>query len=105
MSWYNPLSWFAADPSNATTVALDPVPTPHIAAPTDAAISVLLLLHAEYGDSPLPADLREVSDRIHSKIPVSIRDDDTPSTRAEFALTIQRGALYLRAMKDWYDAP
>ena len=113
MSWYNPLSWFRkVDPASLSTVILDPIvapelegAAPHVPSPVDAAISVLILIHEELGDEPLPGDLREISDRIHSKVPLSIRDGDSPSERAEFALTIQRGALFLKAMKDWYDSP
>jgi hypothetical protein len=134
MTWYNPLSWFPApkaltaplvvplsppiDPMSITTAELDPVYIGSVIAPelvsavepktnpvVDASIALLLLLDKELGDKPLPDDLREISDALHEKIPLSIRDDDTFTTRAEFALTIQRGALFLRAMKDWYDSP
>lgn len=112
MSWYNPLSWFRKlDPALADTEIIEPI-APELAGattstprPVDAAISVLILIHEELGDKPLPSDLREISDHIHYKVPLSIRDGDSPSERAEFALTIQRGALFLKAMKDWYDAP
>lgn len=133
MAWYNPLSWLAKPmpvptpvpkvlevPSlhDESTVELEPIDVEEPIAPelvassdvklnpaVDAAISLILLLDRELGEKPIPDDLREISDVIHSKLPLSIRDNDAPTTRAEFALTIQRGALYLRAMKDWYDAP
>lgn len=134
MAWYNPFSWLSKsdalvaappvtpvaspDPMSITTAELEPVFIGDVVAPelvpavepktdpvVDASIALILLLNKELGDKPLPDDLREISDALHEKIPLSIRDDDTFTTRAEFALTIQRGALYLKAMKDWYDAP
>lgn len=128
MPWFNPFSWFKvtaeADPAgdlaavSDSTVLIEPIDAGGIVAPElvggtdkklspalDAAVSLLLLLDQELGDTKLPEDLREVSTLLHTKIPASIKDDDGPVTQAEFALTIQRGALFLRAMKDWYDSP
>lgn len=100
MTWYNPASWFRRPPvrwyNPFSWFAEPPMPAVH------AAVAVLAILDRELGDSPLPGDLRKISDAIHHLIPISIRDGDSATERAEFALAIQRGALFLRAMKDWY---